>query len=159
MQLRDRRTVVVCIGNELVADDAAGCLVYERLAGIGARLEYLGVGGVDLLGMLEGETDLIVVDAVQLGAPPGTVHVLDWEELPQCGQEISGHGIGLRESIEIGRFLFPERVPERVTLVGIEGRCFDRMREHMTRAVAEAIEPAAAAVRELVRGGRHGQEC
>lgn len=159
MQLRDRSTVVVCIGNELVADDAAGYLVYGKLAGIEARLEYLGVAGIDLLGLLEGETDLVVVDAVQLGAPPGTVHVLDWQELPSCGQAISGHGVGLRESIEIGRFLFPDRVPERVTLVGIEGRCFNRMREHMTSAVAKAIEPAAAVVRELVRGGRHGQEC
>ncbi|MBU5611634.1 hydrogenase maturation protease [Geomonas azotofigens] len=159
MQPRDRSAVVVCIGNELVADDAAGFEVHGRLAGIGARLEYLGVAGIDLLDLLEGETDLVIVDAVQLGAALGTVHVLDWGDLPSCGGEISGHGVGLRESIEIGRFLFPERVPERVTLVGIEGRCFNQTREHMTAEVAGAIDRAAAAVRELVRGGRHGQEC
>ena len=157
MHVTDRSTVVVCIGNELVADDAAGFEVYQRLAPIDARVEYCGVGGIDLLPMLDGETDLIVVDAVQMGAPPGTVHVIPWELLPQSGSEISAHGVGLRESIEIGRLLWPERIPGRVTLVGIEGRCFNRTREFMTRAVAGAIDRAVVTVRGLVQGGTNEQ--
>ncbi|HBA87786.1 MAG TPA: peptidase [Geobacter sp.] len=155
MQLRDRRTVVICIGNELIADDAAGYEVYCRLGAVAARVEYCGVGGVDILPLLDGETDLVVVDAVQLGAAPGTVHLLAWSELPQSGPEISAHGLGLREAIEIGRILTPEQVPERVTLVGIEGRCFNRTREFMTREVSQAIDRAVAAVRGLVEGGHN----
>lgn len=157
MHVTDRSTVVVCIGNELVADDAAGFEVCQRLAPIDARVEYCGVGGIDLLPMLDGETDLIVVDAVQMGAPPGTVHVIPWELLPQSGSEISAHGMGLRESIEIGRLLWPERIPGRVTLVGIEGRRFNRTREFMTRAVARAIDRAVVTVRGLVQGGTNEQ--
>jgi hydrogenase maturation protease len=63
--------------------------------------------------------------------------------------------VGLRETIEIGKILFPEQMPEQVTLVGIEGRCFDRTREFMTGAVAGAIDPAVEAVRRLVQGGVH----
>lgn len=159
MQLPDRSTVVVCIGNELIADDAAGFEVYQRLAPIEARVEYCGVGGFDLLPLLNGETDLIVVDAVQLGAPAGTVHVMPWGELPESGPEISAHGVGLRESIEIGRILYPERIPGRVTLVGIEGRCFNRTREFMTGEVAGAIDRAVATVHGLVQGGLHEQGC
>lgn len=158
MHATDRSTVVVCIGNELIADDAAGYEVFRRLAPVQARVEYLGVGGIDLLPLLDGETDLIVVDAVQMGAPPGTVHVIPWELLPQSDSEISAHGLGLRESIEIGRILWPERIPERVTLVGIEGRCFNRTREFMTRAVAGAIDGAVVTVRGLVQGGIHEKE-
>lgn len=155
MHLPDDRAIVICIGNELVADDAAGYEVYRRLGPLQARLEYLGVGGFDLLPLLQGEKHLIVVDAVQLGEAPGTVHVMPWQQLPEAGPEISVHGVGLRETIEIGRLLFPEQMPEQVTLVGVEGRCFNRTREFMTGAVAGAIDHAVAEVRRLVQGGVH----
>lgn len=157
------RTIVVCIGNELIADDAAGYEVFVRLDRytrrdpLAARLEYRGLGGIDLLPLFQGERHLVVVDAVQLGAAPGTVHVLPWEELPRGGGEISAHGLGLRETIEIGRVLCPEQIPEKVTLVGIEGRCFNRTREYMSPEVADAIEVAVDTVRKLVRQGRPGR--
>jgi hydrogenase maturation protease len=146
----DRRTIIICIGNELIADDAVGFEVYNRLEGCKARLEYCGVGGIDILPLFDGETDLIVVDAVQLGSVPGTVHVLPWESLPRGSTEISAHGLGLRETIEIGRTLYPEQMPERITLVGIEGICFNRTREYMTREVESAIGTAVTAVEDIL---------
>lgn len=157
MPTSDRRTIIICIGNELIADDAAGFEIYTRLegrfAGCAARLEFCGVGGIDMLPLLDGETDMIVVDAVQLGAPPGTIHVIPWDSLPHAGTAISAHGLGLRETIEIGRILYPLTMPERITLVGIEGRCFNRTREHMSREVCDAIGMAVETIEELVQGG------
>ena len=153
MPAPDGRTIIICLGNELVADDAAGYEVYGRLPPVAARLEYCAVGGIDLLPLLRGEGHLVVVDAVQLGAPPGTLHVIPWDELPASGAQISAHGLGLREAIEIGRILCPELVPERVTLVGLEGRCFNLTREFMTGEVSDAIDAAVAAVRKLVQQG------
>lgn len=143
--------LVVCIGNELVADDAVGFEVYQKLAAMdlpeGTRLLYLGVGGITLLDYLTGaEKAMIVVDAVQLGAPPGTIHCLYWDELPVNGNAtISAHGIGLRETIEVGRLLYPEKIPPIVRLIGIEGICFNQPREAMTPATAAAIDTAVAA--------------
>jgi len=153
MPATDHRTIVVCLGNELVADAAAGFEVYARLAPLAARLEYCAVGGIDLLPLFRGEQQLLVVDAVQLGATPGTVHVIPWEELLGAGAGIASHDLGLRETIEIGRILCPEQIPERLTLVGIEGRCVNRTREFMTREVSEAIDAAVATVRRLVEQG------
>lgn len=157
MSTSDRRTVIICIGNELIADDAVGFEIHNRLESLinvgKARLEYCGVGGVDLLPMLQGETDLIVVDAVQLGAKPGTVHVLPWHDLPTGSTEISAHGLGLRETIEIGKTLYPESMPERITLVGVEGRCFNLTREHMTVDVQQAIDTAVTKIVEIVARG------
>lgn len=151
MSTSDRSAVIICIGNELVADDAVGFEVYNRLSGCGARLEYCSVGGIDLLPMLEGETDLIVVDAVQLGVVPGTVHVIPWESLPYESSAISSHGLGLRETIEIGTTLYPGTMPERITLVGIEGRCFNRTKEFMTVEVQDAIDTAVTIIEELIQ--------
>ncbi|MBW4054067.1 MAG: hydrogenase maturation protease [Proteobacteria bacterium] len=153
MQLTDLRTIVVCIGNELIADDAIGFEIYQQLVGCSARLEYLGVGGIDMLPLLEGETDLIVVDAVQLGAPAGTIHVVPWDSLPYNSTDISAHGLGLRETIEIGATLYPQNMPKRITLVGIEGICFNRTREFMTAAVSDAIVPAVKTILDLLLQG------
>ncbi len=145
------RVLVACVGNDLVADDAVGPAVYERLAAArlpgGVRVALLGVGGLSLLDALRGERLLIVVDAVRFGAPPGTIHVLDWESIPGApGAPVTAHGIGVREAIEIGRLVGDERVPETVTLVGVEGRRFDGIGEPMGPEVAAAVLPAAQAI-------------
>lgn len=155
MSTANCRTIIICIGNELIADDAVGFEIYNRLeghtAGDKARLEYCGVGGIDMLPLLEGETDLIVVDAVQFGAAPGTIHVMPWDSLPENSSAISAHGLGLRETIEIGKLLYPQVMPERITLVGIEGRCFNRTREFMTGEVQGAIATAVKTIEELMK--------
>lgn len=149
-------TLVVCIGNELVADDAVGYEVYHELLRMelpeDARLEYAAVGGVALLDLLTGEEKaLIVVDAVQLGAQAGTIHHLSWDEVPNCGNSaISAHGIGLKETIEVGKVLCPEKLPQEIRLVGIEGRCFNRMRDEMTPATAAAISDAARCIQKYL---------
>lgn len=146
---RAGRSLIVCIGNDLVADDGAGPAVYDALLDTrlprSVRLLHLGLGGIALLDELDGEERLVVVDAVMLGAPPGTVHIVDWDELPEAAQAVTGHGIGVREAIVVGRRLFPERMPVCVTLVGIEGRRFDGLGEPLSPEVAEAIDGAAAA--------------
>ncbi len=134
----------------MIADDAVGFEIYTRLSGTDARLEYCSLGGIDILPMLEGETDLIVVDAVQFGVEPGAIHIIPWEALPMSSSAISAHGLGLRETIEIGKSLYPEKMPHRITLVGIEGRCFNRTREYMTREVEDAISGAVTAIEKLI---------
>ena len=153
--------LIVCLGNSLIADDRAGYAVYELLRQQplppGVRIELLGVGGIRLLDELSGEAILVVVDAVRLDAPPGTLHVLDLERLPGTrGAPVTSHGIGLREAIGIGRQLYPERMPGVVVLVGIEGRCFDVLGADMTPEVAAAVPAAAAEVIRLVI--RHREE-
>jgi len=146
--------LVVCIGNELIADDAIGFEVYKLLLDMDfpkdVRIEFSGVGGLALLDLLDGgEELLIVVDAVQFGLPPGTIHCLSWDKIPSFGNpSISVHGIGLKEAIDIGKALYPEKIPESIFLVGIEGRCFNRMRDAMTPETAAAADKAAAYIRD-----------
>ena len=148
--------IVVCIGNELVADDAVGFEVHARLAAMApaeARLEYCSVGGISLLDLLDGRDEcMVVVDAMCLGAAVGTVHCMEFDDIPKSrANAISAHGIGLREAVEIGMALYPERMPKRIALVGVEGRCFDLPRAHMSKEVAEALEPAVGKVLSLLQ--------
>ena len=146
-------TLIVCIGNDLVADDGVGHAVYKILASqlpANTRLKLLGLGGMSLLDEFQGEEHLVVVDAVQLGASPGTIHVMDWSMLPSSDSHVSCHGIGIREAIDVSRKLYPEVTPKTVHLIGIEGRCFDRLGEGLSAEVAAAVKPAAQAVLELL---------
>lgn len=150
-----KRAVIICIGNELVADDGAGYAVYQALKDVSfdcdVRLLFLGLGGIDLLEELDGEELLVVVDGVQLGGGPGTVHVLDWDAIPaQDYRPVSGHGIGVREAINVARKIYPDRVPDMTYMVGVEGKCFDRLGQGLSPEVAAAIPKAVEAIRSLL---------
>lgn len=144
------RALVVCIGNELVADDAAGVLVHARLMQeqlpSSVTLLCLGLGGIRLLDDLDGQDLLVLCDAVRFGAPVGTVHPIEWLDRPYTpAPAVSAHGIGFEEVLAITRALFPEKLPRRALMVGIEGACFDVVGPP-TPAVLEAVERAAAVV-------------
>jgi hydrogenase maturation protease len=72
--------IVACFGNVLRADDGVGpavaqALQSERLPD-GVRVLEVGIGGIHLVQeLLDGVDLLLIVDAVDLGRPPGTVVV------------------------------------------------------------------------------------
>jgi len=149
-------SLIVCIGNDLVADDAIGHALYhiltEKPPVTDVRLCLLGVGGMAVVDQLQGEAVLVVVDAVQFGASPGTVHVLGWEQLPATEMRpVSGHGIGVREALEVCRKLYPERMPRQIYLVGVEGVCFNKIGAGMSPAVKQALPHAAEQIIQLTR--------
>jgi hydrogenase maturation protease len=151
--------LIACAGNPLVGDDAAGAEVFARLKAVAlperVRLVELGVSALKLLEELAGGELLIVVDAVSLGAPEGTVHVFEWDQLPRAGAAVTCHGIGLFESLEIVRRLYPERMPSRAILVGIEGRRFDELGAAPGPEVLAGIERAARVVQNFVECAAH----
>lgn len=151
------RYLVVCVGNALIADDRVGPEAFERLKGMSlppnVRLVDLALGGINLLDELEGDEELIVVDAVQLGQVPiGHVHIIDWNMLPKPeGPLTSLHGIGLREAMMLCEKLYPEKMPKTATLIGVEGKCFSKMADHMSPEVMEGVDRAVEEV--LLRFG------
>lgn len=150
-------TLIVCIGNDLVADDAVGYVIHKELLDTslpeGTDLRFLGLGGMDLLEVVNGEDLLIVVDAVQLGGDPGTVHVLSWDKLPSMEpRPVSGHGIGVKEAIEVAKRLYPERVPGDIRLVGVEGICFDKVGQPLSDCVQTAVPQAVETILSLAAG-------
>jgi hydrogenase maturation protease len=153
-----KRVLAVCIGNSLVADDAFGSAVFEKLTQenlpANIRLVHLELGGLHLFDMIQGEDLLLVIDAVRFGAPTGTLHLSAWHDLPPAdGPPVTSHDIGLRETIEIGYILYPEQMPARTILIGVEGSDFHSVGAPMTPAVAQAAPAAVAAVLRLAEGG------
>ena len=76
--------LIAGIGNIFFGDDAFGVEVVRRLAArplpAGVVVKDFGIRGFDLACALQDGYDaVILVDAMQRGAPPGTLHVLEPE--------------------------------------------------------------------------------
>jgi hydrogenase maturation protease len=130
--------VVIGVGNAARGDDAAGLIAARRLGG----LEHEG-DPVALLDMWRDADVAVVIDAVSLGAEPGTVHRFDATSAPLPARlrgSTSSHALGLAEAIELGRTL--GRLPGRLIVYGIEGERFEAGTE-LTPAVAAAVEAVA----------------
>ncbi len=142
------RRVVVAIGNPYRRDDAAGLAVVDRLRGripSGVELVSCEQEPSRLIDVCEGATTALVVDAVESGAAPGTLHRFDASHrpVPERLFRSSTHAFGVGEAIELARAL--GRLPARVIVYGIEGAAFGAG-EGLSGPVAAAVEQVAAAV-------------
>lgn len=78
------KTLIACIGNIFLGDDAFGCAVASRLAShklpSEVRVVDFGIRGLDLTyALLEDWEQVIVVDAVPRGGTPGTLYIIEPE--------------------------------------------------------------------------------
>jgi hydrogenase maturation protease len=143
---------LLCLGNDILADDAMGIRVAERLrehlpktVDVVSSME----SGLRLLDHLVGVPRVIVIDTVQTGnAPPGTVYTLregDIEYTPGS----SAHYIGLFETLALGRGLdLP--VARELVIIAVEASDCLTIGGGMTQAVANAIPEVIRLAEELV---------
>jgi hydrogenase maturation protease len=118
--------LVIGVGNEWRSDDAAGLVVARRLAELAPEVRVAERAGepVDLLDAFADQDEVFLIDAVESGAPPGTIHRVDATErnLADGPPRGSTHALSVAEAIELGRVL--HRLPRRLLLFGIEGFSF-----------------------------------
>ena len=144
--------LVVGVGNRGRGDDGVGPTVVDALEKLDdCRAEtQIVVGDLSDLVMQWGPNqDVVVVDAMVSGAMPGTVLVTDAleSELPTAELLMSSHGVGLAETVELGRLL--NRLPRSLAIVTVEGRSFGQF-DSLTPEVANAVPSAIARILELL---------
>ncbi|MEZ5583095.1 MAG: hydrogenase maturation protease [Candidatus Competibacteraceae bacterium] len=134
---------IIGVGNALRGDDGCGPAVVRSLTGrvpnTVASLEHNG-DGISLLDIWEGAAWVIVVDAANSGATPGTIYRFDAAEtqLPRGFFHASTHELGVAEAVELARSL--GRLPERLIVYAIGGECFPPVPSYPLQ-VADAVEP------------------
>lgn len=131
--------LILGCGNDDRSDDAAGLLVVRRLRELGIEAHEHGGDALGLIEAWSGAREVVVIDAVVRGTDPDTVR-----EAP-C----STHNLGLAEAIELARVL--GRLPAKLTIYGIEAKCFDRGGQPSAE-VRDAVERLAAEIQRVLRG-------
>jgi len=151
--------LVLGIGNTVMSDDGVGVKVVQSLQDeyrFPDHVEVLDGGtlGLDLLPKLDGISHLIMVDAVETGAEPGTCVRLSGEDLPIALEtKLSPHQMGLKDLLAVARLL--GHAPGDMTLIGVQPGSIEMSCE-LTPAVASQVEAMKGAVlRELEALGVH----
>lgn len=146
------KTLILGIGNTLLSDEGVGIRMLAHMQrhypGL-SNIEYLDGGTLSftLAAWIERAENLIVVDAAELNAAPGTVAVFAGEEMDRFAGKTkrSVHEVSLGDLLQIAHLT--DALPRNRALVAIQPGNIDwgpDLSDPVTRAL-----PAAA--REVVR--------
>jgi hydrogenase maturation protease len=142
-----KRLLVAGVGNVLRGDDGFGPKVTELLTDLpeGAEVIETGIGGVALLQeLMSGCNGLILIDAVERGAPPGTVflitpEILDGEHVPDVHLANPDRVLSMAKTMGV--------LPDRVMIVGCQPA--DNMEELDQGLSPEVQRALAIAVKKI----------
>ncbi|MEA2196162.1 MAG: hydrogenase maturation protease [Solirubrobacteraceae bacterium] len=149
---RLKRVLVAGVGNVLRGDDGFGPAVTERLGHLpeGADVVETGIGGIALLQELMAGCDaLILIDAVDRGAEPGTVflitpEVLEGVHVPDVHLANPDRVLSMAKTMGF--------LPDRVLIVGCQPADMDELGAGLSPAVERAVALAVTKIEEAVDG-------
>ena len=139
------KTLVLGIGNSILGDDGVGVRVAQELAGKikndNIDVRDVGIDGLNLLDLILGYDKLIVIDAVLTEREKvGEVYRFKPENVYDPSRSaISPHHFNLSTTIEIGKKLFPGRMPEEVIAFAVGTEEATMVTEEMTGRVKDAL--------------------
>jgi hydrogenase maturation protease len=119
-----KRTLVLGLGNPLLGDEGIGVRVVEELKGLtlpdGVTVVEGGTAGLGLIGLMEGYQRVIIVDAADMGHPPGrVVRFTPLEaQFKTAEAPLSLHQIGLGEVLALADAL--EVAPAELVVIGVQ---------------------------------------
>jgi hydrogenase maturation protease len=121
---RAKRALILGLGNPLLGDEGIGVRVVEELKRLelpeGVTVVEGGTAGLGLIGLMEGYQQVIIVDAADMGHPPG--HIVRFTPLETqfktAEAPLSLHQIGLVEVLALAEAL--EVAPAEPVIIGVQ---------------------------------------
>jgi hydrogenase maturation protease len=155
----ERKTLILGIGNTLLRDEGAGVHALRLLARHTSGRDDIelmdgGTLSFTLASAIEDANQLIVIDAAQLNAAPGTHRVFQDEEMDifvGASRKRSVHEVSLIDLLMIARLA--GHLPERRALIGIQPHEVD-WGEEPTPLVAAAMPRVCADALQIIHGWR-----
>jgi hydrogenase maturation protease len=142
--------LVVGLGNPLMEDDGFGCVVIDHLQRLGLPPGVSAEVIPDVLhlrSLWRGQSAVWMVDAVQVGAPAGTVHRFDHDALLELPADAaSAHHLPFAESLRWLLHANPDLRSVRFRLWGAEPAGLSA-RQGLNPALTAAVGPV---VREIL---------
>ena len=147
-------TVVVGLGNPILADDGIGIAVARalepRLAGTGVAVAESAWGGMRFLDLLTWFDRAVLVDAIQWRhGPIGTVYCLTPEEAIPTVRAVGYHDVSLGLALQLGaRLGIP--LPKSIVVFAVEVDDTTTVREGLSPAVAAAVPEVIQEIEDLL---------
>lgn len=149
------KTLIIGLGNPILADDAAGIWVAREIIRREKSLPNVDVveacaGGLDLLDLMEGYRSVIIADAIQTAETKvGEIYELALEELGDINYSWNHRNLNLRSTIDLGRRIGCA-VPEQINIYGIGIVGTYTFSETLSKEVGEAVEVLAGRILEIL---------
>jgi len=149
------KILVLGIGNTLLADEGAGIVAMREIEarfGIREDMEFLDGGTLSftLAVPISECTALLVIDAAELGAAPGTVRSFVGDEMDRFlgeNRKSSVHEVGLLDLMSIS--LLTGHWPKQRALIGIQP-AWVKWGETLTPTVAAAMQEVSSIAAEII---------
>lgn len=149
------KTVVIGCGNILRGDDAVGPTLIRHLWAEGDIPDHVtlvdgGTAGMDVAFKMRGAAHVVLIDAAQTGAAPGTIYRIpgsEIEELPAL-EALHSHSFRWDHALAFGHWLLGDQYPEKVTVFLVEIASTEPGAD-LTESVARAMLDVGLHVRDL----------
>ena len=130
-------------------DDGFGNHVFRRLCRRddlppAVELFDAGIAGLDALPLLDGCAKAVIVDAVRVGAPVGTLHRLVASDLEPPGGEVSLHELGVSSLLAALPAVSSE--PPEVVVIGAEVGSARAFTDALSAPLQDVLPAAVAMV-------------
>lgn len=149
------RALILGIGNLLWADEGFGVRAVEELHRHytfpdNVKLMDGGTQGLYLVHHVRDADILVVFDAVDYGLPPGTMKLVEGDEVPNFmgAKKVSLHQTGFQEVLASADLMGD--LPEHLFLIGVQPVELDDFGGSLRPEVKAQIEPAIAAALEYL---------
>jgi len=150
--------MILGIGNTLLKDEGIGIhlLNYVKQNNphwpLDEQIEMLDGGTLsfDLLSNIQAEQDLLVLDAINLSQPPGTVYCFQDEAIDEFlakpGKSV--HEVSLQDLFDMSRLI--DQLPHRRALIGIQPDIID-WGSDLTPKVEQALPLAQIQINQILQ--------
>jgi len=148
--------LVLCLGNEVLSDDAFGFYVAQELKELNNRdheteVVFAALAGFNLLDLLRDRRNVLIVDAIITGrVKPGTIHFFPSGCLTPSHSLTCSHEINLPTALELGKQL-GMKMPQDIDVLAVEVQDVQTLSEEMTVPVKDAVGTAVNKIEDWIR--------
>lgn len=149
------RLLVLGVGNDMMGDEGIGVLVARELNNRftfpdGVKVVDGGVGGLSLMPMIRDADEVLIIDAVDARAKPGSIFMFNSEEIEvaDSSERLSIHDTGILDVIRTAA-LMNDRVD--ATIIGIQPKKMDEFGGGLSRPVEKNLGRVVEIVCDLLK--------
>ncbi len=153
-----KETIVIGLGNPLMADEGIGTVLADKLAKLAVagelpseNVEYLdgGCGGMYLLHSIAGRKKVIMIDCALMGHEPGTIVRFTPEDVKTVKKmaHLSLHEVDILKVIELAGDL--GQSPEEIVIFGIEPVSITQQM-HLNEPIQQRLDEYLAMLKEEI---------
>jgi hydrogenase maturation protease len=157
-----RSTVVIGLGNPLMGDDGLGLAVLARLmerpdTPRDVELVDGGTWGMNLLPVIESAGRVLLIDAINTNASPGTLQELSRQQLPRyLATKISPHQVDLHDVLALAELR--GTLPDDTVAIGLQPARVE-MTAELSAVVADGLDRVAVRALAILVEWGHGVAC